>query len=166
MKLSINPYFHHDGIPTFRDSEIAECYDQMESDGTLESVLYDGRIRHRNDFVKYMTSPAVQFFMGTIDGNRAGFGWLSNIEPKMARVHFCIFSPFWGKFIHEIMNSMGRKVLEIFNLDILIGIIPERNIKAINYISRCNCTDLGKLPFGCIDKEGNSLSARIFYFVR
>lgn len=166
MKTTAMPYAHYDGIPTLRDSDIVALWERMREDGTTDIVFYDGIIDDQYKFLAYMKSSRVQLFIGKIEGKTMGFGWLSHIEAKMARIHFCVFKRFWGAGVHSIVNRFASDILRQTGLDIIMGIIPSWNVKATKYVEKCGYTILGEMPFGCVDKHGNSHPATIVYYER
>lgn len=166
MKAKVIPLVYYDGLPTFRDSDMINFYHRTIDEELNDSMFFDGGIKNVSDFLTYMKSNNVLFLTLNIDGKTAGFGWLSHFDQKMARGHFCIFKEFWGRPIHDAFNEMAGQILQYTGLDLIMGIIPSVNIKAVKFVLKCGYRLVGEIPCGCIDKDGNPLPSTIVYYAR
>lgn len=164
--ITIRPYVHCDGIPTMRDSSIVGLYDLMERDGTAETVFFDGMIKNGQDFLNYIKSPGVVLLVANSKDTPVGCGWLNGFESNTARAHFCLFSEGWGGNSVNIGKKMVEKAISIFGLDMLIGMIPSINERAINFSLACGAKLAGEFPFGSVDASGKSYRTTILYYVR
>ncbi len=131
----IIPYTHHDGVPTFRDSEIGAWFARMEAERTLRRLFFDGTVIYAQDLVKLAKTPGVYLFTvwtereggsrkseggekdiaaGTplpqeeSDAEMAAFFWLRDFIGNAAFLHHAVFKKFWGREARRI----GRFVLE------------------------------------------------------
>jgi hypothetical protein len=165
MSIVIRPYIHCDGIPTFRDSDLLNLFDLMCRDKTDKIVFMDGHIKCGNDFVTFIKSGAALTFVAMNLDDPAGFGYLTHFENRTARAHFCIFSKYWGNGSIDIGKKLVSKAIESTGLDMLIGMIPEFNTKAIDFSLKCGAKLLGVLPFGSTNQSG-SYPTTVLYYTR
>jgi len=165
--IEIMPYVKFDGIPTFRDSDIKSLYETMEKDGTASIVFFDDGIKSSHDFLEFMNTPGIMLFVARKDNVPIGCGWLSHFENRTARAHFCVFKDGWGEGSVIIGRKMVEGAMEAFSdIDMLIGMLPTINTKAIDFAIRCGAQLVGEFPFGTIDGFGNSYPTSILYYVR
>ena len=146
--MNITPYMHYDGIPTFRDSFIESLYDKMVRDGTDKTVFYGGDVLSRRDFLNKMKSVGTVLIVAVEDNTSLACGWINGFECNIARVHFCLFSEVWGERSIEIGKEMIEKALSLTGCDMLTGMIPEKNKRAIDFSIKCGAKLMGILPYG------------------
>ena len=162
--MKVLPYATHDGIPTMRDSDIIKLYGMMVRDKTDKTVFYDGIIDNSLKFLSFMRSPENILFVVS-EGGPVGCGWLNHFERNFAQAHFCVFSEGWPKAI-EIGKVLIESALHHTGLDMLIGHIPDGNPGALGFAQKCGAQLLGRLPFGGVDKDGESCPTSIVYYTR
>ena len=166
----IVPYLCVDGIPTWRDSDIARVYDQIVSEELYQTMFATEFEMPRDLFISMMKSSST-IFMGVLDkdGVVAGIGWLNRFEGKIARMHFCVFKKWWGRsaeimgtireYIHSLKGEDGSPLFIRF-----IGYIPSRNIFAVKCALRDGCTLCGIIPNYFWDyTNGKSIEATVVY---
>ena len=148
MNLNFITYGKRDGIPNLTDSEILNLYDRMDDDGVIDTIFRDGTIRSREDFLHSVVSGYNLLYLVTAGDNPepAFVCWLNNLHGKMAMMHWSCFSRFWGdhsdtvgkyaieKLIH-MRDSEGRYIL-----DVLIGLVPIGNERALDFCQRVGGT--------------------------
>jgi hypothetical protein len=82
------------------------------------------------------------------NGNRVlGFALLAGMRPRRAFIHFAVFAA-TGLQIVEASKWVCDKILQAFDLDVLIGMIPETNVKAIRLGELIGFEFCGFFPFG------------------
>ena len=170
-RIEVIPYLEFDGIRTFRDSDIMELYTRMEKDGTAPTVFSDGAINNADEFLAIMKNGNNMLYVIFVDGERSGVIWLNRFEARFARCHWCLFSNQWGEHSVEI----GRYTLQTiirdkapdgsYFQDMLMGIIPSSNKRAIEYCEKCGGTIQGEIPFAALS-EGKSVSGTVIYYTR
>lgn len=165
--ITIRPYVRCDGIPTFRDSELVALYNLMVRDCT-EKTLFPGQsVKSGSDFVMMAKSKNVMLFVALDGNNYAGFGYLNGFENGMARAHFCIFSEYWGAQSVEVGREMVEKAIQSTGLDMLVGLIPSSNRRAILFSQKCGARLMpGMFPYGSVDDDGKPCSTAILYYMR
>lgn len=180
-EYSIVPYAVHDGVPTFRDSEIAEWFARLEREDTLRKLFFDGTVIYAKDLIRLVKTPGVFFFTvwteGKDPGSRVhGLGeekketevemaalfWLTDFIGNAAFLHHVIFKKFWGRESKRI----GRHVLEfIFGVGngdqkplvgTLLGLTPVNNIPAVKYARAVGMKPAGRVPGIFYDVYDNS----------
>ena len=164
--MKILPYTKYDGIPTLRDSDIAGFYEKMVRDKTADIVFYDGMIKDWQDFLSFVTSPKVLFFVAHDGAESVGCGWLTDIKHKSAQAHFCMFSEIWDKNSVEVGRAIINAVYSFTTIELLIGYVPEINPVALKFAKKCGAVELGKMPCGSVDKNGVSHPTTIVYYAR
>lgn len=164
--ITVRAYVQFDGIPTMRDSQIETLFHLMERDGTRKLVFYDGSIKTSKDFLAYMKSPQNVLLVAYEGEAPLAFGWLNHFEQNTAQAHFCFFAETWDGLSIEIGKALIGKSLGFFNLDMLIGHVPQWNTAAVKFAIKCGAKLLGDLPYGVVDEDGQSHPMTILYYVR
>jgi hypothetical protein len=67
------PYAAHDGVPSFRDSEIAGWFERLEAEALLRRLFFDGSVIYAADFVRLVKAPGVYFFTVWTGQEESGF---------------------------------------------------------------------------------------------
>lgn len=164
MKIRIIPYQEIDGIRTFTDSFIKDLYNRAIVDN-LEYVFGDGSIDSPETFLAAMKSGNNQLFVIDVDGNKTvGFVWVNRFESRFARGHFCFFREFWGR----VPVEAGKKFLKecVKPLDMIMGIVPYANWRAILFCTKIGMEVVGVLPKSCWNKrKKKSEDGVIVYYV-
>jgi len=168
--IKVKPYMIVDGIPTFPDSVIKSFWDQMEVDGTIETVFCDGKINTREQWLANVKSGGTVFCIAIRDGDPVGLGWINRMEKKKAWGHFCLFSNGWGLGSEQIGKAMLNFFFGLDNgkaFDIFMGMLPTSNQAAVAYLVKCGANIIGKVRNGLWNEhKGESESATLIYFER
>lgn len=138
------PYCQVDGIPTYKDSELADLYDRLD-EGTRAIVFSDGKINSADDFVTYLRSGDCCFWNCWYRGNNVGFFWINRIETTHAYFHYTFFREHWGR---KTTVPVGKAVLR-FILDqvpLLLAMTPATNRLNRAYAKAIGCTEVGVIP--------------------
>ncbi len=165
--IELVPYVKLNGEWTVPDNVMAAIYYQMKIDGTLDTVFYDGKVNSPEELVSLMKDPINLPVVTLVDKKISGIYWLSGVSNNYAFGHFCAFKNAWGKYTKEI----AQRVLDYwfsfpskdgFLFDVIIGMIPEFNERAIRYAE-----DIGFSRVGAIPKMANKkYSVVILYRLR
>lgn len=164
------PYIMIDGVPTFTNSFIKSLYRRMEKDKSATTVFLDGSVKDEDQFLDMMMYLDNALWILNVEKEIGGVVWLNNFEKKRAWFHFCFFSNIWGKNTVEIGKEcistlLGLKKGDEYEFDLLTGIVPERNEKALKWCSKMNFKILGRLPSGVWNDELQQSEAGIIYYV-
>lgn len=170
-QYSIIPYTQHDGVPTFRDSEIGAWFARIEAENTLSRLFFDGTVISAKDLVKLAKSPGVYLFTvwgektvhgekkengenenGPTDVEMVGFFWLRDFIGNAAFLHHVIFKKFWGpearligRFVLEYVFGVGPEK-QTPMVGTLLGLTPYNNIPAMRFARDIGMKMAGKLP--------------------
>lgn len=152
------PYFHVDGVPTFKDSQIMELWHRMEREGTAKRVFYGGTVLSAQDFLAYMKDPENHLWVFVEDGKPVAFFWLNNFEGRTARIHFCAFKAVWGDQARKIGADALKLCLEDRDgegplLDCLIGYTPAKNRLVRRFIREIGMETVGEVPALLFDAQ-------------
>ena len=168
-RIEIIPYIHIDGVPTFKDSDIMSFYDRMVKDGTADDVFQDGSIRSAENFLDAMKGPNNFLIVGHWQCEPAGVMWANRFQSKFAQNHFCAFSEFWGN--PNILLQCGRYgslyMLEHLGLDMIMGLVPSYNKRAIKIVVASGGKIIGELPKGSFNiRTGKSEPTVVLSYTR
>jgi hypothetical protein len=157
---------------TLPDEVILSIAKQCEREGTFRRVFYEGHIRTPEDFLAMMQKPAnvpAFLFRGS---EPLGFAWLNGLSGNLGFAHFCFLKAAWG----ADSEQMGRLLLKYWLsldagkgpiLDVVIGVIPQTNEKAVKFVERIGFVRLGAIPQILKDAyTGDRTAAVILYFSR
>lgn len=171
MKIELLPYAEIDGISTMTNSFVMGLYDRMKEDGTADIVFYDGSVRDADGFLRKMRYENIALYAVYADQKLAGVVWLNGFEGRVARCHWCVFSPYWAKGSVEIGKASLRKILAIkerggaYLYDMLLGILPSSNERAVRYCLKCGGRKAGVVP-NLVCMNGKSAEGTIIYYTR
>lgn len=167
------PYVKPDGIPTFRNSELAEMYNRADREGWLNQMFHDGTVKNEIDFVKHVTAPHVMFWGLFCEGELMGFFYVNRIERTCAHLHFAFFSKWWAT--PESLKG-GRRVLETLLVDdvdgrplfeLLLGAYPSWNKHVLAYVHKFGAHTVTEVPhLMWSERKGKSVEGTIVSITR
>lgn len=169
----VMPYCEVDGIRTFKDSEVKSFFERIERDGLKEIVFMHGDIPTADAFLQEMKSGRSLLYVVYADELQAGLIWLNRFEGKTCRVHFTSFSESWEMDTVEIGRCAIRQIMYMqtglgeYVFDVLLGLTPSRNVRAIRWLEKVGLKKVGKIP-GCMwdDKAHESVDGTLMYLTR
>lgn len=95
-----------------------------------------------------------------------GFVLLAGLRPRRAFFHFAWFKAV-GLQIVEASKWVCDRILELYDLDVLIGMIPETNERAIKLAERTGFEFCGFFPFGSyVQRLRRSVTTQVYCYVR
>jgi hypothetical protein len=163
---------------TLSDDRVIGFYFRMEQDGTLDTVFHDGSMQSAWDFLEKMKDPRGQLFL-VADVTAKGFPrdiaiiWLNDFQARWAQFHFCVFSNAWGEGIDEIGQKVIRQIMTMktndgsrYLHDMILGIVPSWNERAIEYVKEVGGRVMCELPCACLDRESHSGPGVLFCATR
>lgn len=116
---------------------------QAYEEGWGEDMFHDGTIATCLEFVEYVTSSYVMFWVVYCGNEPLAFVWLNRIEQTYAYLHFGVFKKWWST---EESVEAGKQVLEMLLVEefgggkpmfeLILGMLPSWNRHAIRYIRR------------------------------
>jgi len=151
-KIVLVPYAVKDGIPTFRNSELARMYQQVYEEGWGPELFNDGSINSVDDFVSCMVSPGVMFWGLFCNNELMAIAWLNRIERTHAHVHYGIFKN-WRKsaevaeaqrmfFDQMLAQEYNGKTL----FEVIIASTPVTCTRMFPLLDRLGFRRVGEIP--------------------
>lgn len=170
MEIDLLQYAARDGILSFPDSFIRGLYLQMVKDKTHKTVFFDGCVQDEHQFLQMMKFGHNSLFVVKVDDHISGIVWLNNFEARFAWFHFCFFSNVWGEDTTKIGKYCVLELLHMENgdgylFDMLCGLVPESNAKAINWCHKMNFEILGRLPCSVFNAELQKSGTGVIFYV-
>lgn len=142
----IYPYSKVNGVWSIPDSHLELAFYKMVRDKTLKIVFWDGKVKTKNEFIMYMQTDG-NFPLFIYDKSELiGFAWLNSIGQNFAFAHFCMFYENWGKDKSKIIDDVFGYWRSFDLFDVILGIIPATNKKAISFLSKAGFVKLGAIP--------------------
>lgn len=144
----------------------------MVKEGTSRVVFYDGTVNTSSDFISIMTKDSVHPFIVAHKGSIVLVAWLTDLAPKSAHIHFFSFS---GCARHSrycaielVTYLMAMKYEDdSFCFDVLIGMTPENNRRAFNFVLKSGFRHVGTIPLAAyIHDEDRSVDILVSAFTR
>jgi hypothetical protein len=125
----------------------------LKSDGNLEIVFYDGKIKTPSVLVGLLQNPENYPVFVLVDGHLRGLAWFNDLRDGHATAHFCVFKEAWG----VIAREMGKKVLDYWFsfphpsgsgplLNLVLGVTPSHYTWALRFISQIGFKQVGEVP--------------------
>lgn len=167
------PYTDVDGRMTVPDQSILELYGQLLFEGLVPIVFCQGSVKSPGDLLMIFKKPDnISVFVIDEDYTIGGFAFLNGVSRNSAYVHFCFLKRMWGKKSTEAGGALLNYWFSIPGrsgplFDVLLGIIPETNRRAIRYIKRLGWTTLGVIPEICYDAyRDQNMGGLVSYLAR
>jgi hypothetical protein len=153
-RTTLKSYKAIDGIPTFRDSEVAHLFEKAKEERLLPLVMYNvDPATPISAFVRMFTIGGGRLlWLVFYDGKLAGWGWLDDITNRTARSHFCLFR--WVSRA-KLSEEIGRDMfVELFNLkfrnEITLQVIraemPAFNKPGLWFLENIGLKAIGEIP--------------------
>lgn len=171
-EIGLMPYVEINGTRTVSDDDMEKFFQRIQQDGSANIVFYGDKIKTAKDFISFMKDTKNFPTIITVDGLISGIVWLNGISKNYAFGHFCLLRNTWGEHTLHI----GQKVLDYWFsindkhgdpvLDVIIGIVPSFNTKALKFIERLGFKRVGEIPKMVKDDMGNQHSSVISYYER
>jgi len=171
--VQLIPYVEVDGIRTFKDSEIIALYDRTVRDGTAKALFHDGEIGSAKEFLTSIKFGENRLFVVLVLNEIAGVFWLNRFKGRSCYVHFTTFSHVWGKNSVEVGRAAIRKAMHMatdaegYTFDVLLGLIPSWNQRAIRWTLDVGFEACGDIPNAIWDSDqGKSVQGTLMYLTR
>lgn len=166
MKFHFRLYVKVDGVPTFRDSDLAKFYDRICEQEIDQLVFHDGSIITKQEWVESVKSNGTLFWAVYTSAfvDPVGLIWVNRMEKTSCEGHFVFFKEHWGT---DIPKNAGRKFLTMIvkHFPVVMGVIPSWNKCAIKYCLDIGMTKLGKIPNGLYcQSKGKPIEATVLYY--
>lgn len=146
----------HDRLPDYW----RHVWQRLEQEGVAGTVFCDGSVGDADAFAELMACVHVHPFVVFRGEDPAALVWLTNLEGRMCRGHFCVFKKYWnisrhiGSFVASFL--LNQKYDDgSYCFDVLVGMIPKINMKAVNVAKKAGFVYSGSIPFGAFISEEN-----------
>lgn len=133
-------------------------WDRMIQEDLAGAVFCDGSVEDATTFAEHMGCWHVHPFCVFRGADLVALVWLTNLEGRMCRGHFCVFRKYWPESRH-IGSFVRSSLLEqkyadgSYCFDVLVGMIPKINARAVNVAKKSGFVYVGAIPFGAWIKE-------------
>jgi hypothetical protein len=149
--IALVPYARVGGEWTLSSGVLLGFAARAANEHVLETVFADGAVRTPQDFLEMMQEPDnVPIFV--FSGQECvAAGWLNGCAGNAALGHFIVLRAGRG----EIARQAGKLVLNYWCsfrvldkplFDVILGIIPSENYRAIRFAREIGLTELGEIP--------------------
>ena len=147
MSLEIFPYVCIDSQWSLSDSVMSAIWLQLEQEGKIEQLFYDGAIRDVTGWLHHLKQPRI--FAAVIADMDKGvpvhMAWLTDVADGVAWAHHTAI----GKYCRGVWEKY-LEYWKTFNLRILLGMTPETNELAVKFLKKiCKFTIVGVIPQIC-----------------
>jgi hypothetical protein len=135
-----------------------DVWERLLAESTAGAVFCDGSVESGADFVEMMSAGHVHPFVVFCGGDLGAIVWLTNLEGRMCRGHFCVMKKYWGVsryFGEHVLTTLLSQKYEngTYCFDVIVGMIPKINIRAINVAKKSGFVYSGVIPSGAWIKE-------------
>lgn len=136
----------------------SRIWGQMCDESTAGVVFCDGSVETSEQFCEMMGAGHVHPFCVYCNGDLGAVVWLTNLEGRMCRGHFCVMKKYWGasRYLGEfaLQTLLSYKFEDGSHcFDSIVAMIPKINIRAINVAKKAGFVYCGTIPFGAWVKE-------------
>jgi hypothetical protein len=146
------PYVTVGGVPTLTDRDIARLYQRLDDEGSVRRLFFDGAVRSAADLIGHFKHPGNMCYLVGYNGDVVGFYWLDNFVQCSCQLHYVFFKAFWGESARTVgrwvLNEMitQRDINGKYCIDVIIGMVPERNRLAVHYSRQVGMQWIGVIP--------------------
>jgi hypothetical protein len=150
MSIVLIPYVNLGPRWSLEDQVMVEIYRLMDKEGSARTVFCSGTVTDPESFLSFAKDKRNQIVTAWDEGI-LGIGWINGIQENFCFAHFSMFKQAWG----TQSLSVGRMFLDYwFGMKIngtplfrvIIGMIPEDNRRAINFIKKLGLIQSGYIP--------------------
>ena len=128
----------------------------IEEDKLKDIVFVNGSIVTFFDFLTLVKTKALPTLVLDEASIPVATGWLTDVSYKSAFAHFLFFKHMWG---NDSNADIGNMMLDFWfnklNLNLIIGIIPEKNKLALNYIKQLGFISHDTIPHLIQSEDGD-----------
>lgn len=150
---------------------LVRIFHRLKAEGLYETCFHENPTMSFSDFMRFFTKPntLLQLCVVTDDDgvpqDIAGLTWLSEFEQlpthRRATGSFCFFREYWDpKWTEEFAKRMLAYWFETLQVNVLVGMTPKMNRRAIAYCKRMGFQYTAELP-GYTSFMGRQCSAML-----
>jgi hypothetical protein len=169
-KISIWPVVAVAGkIPMVPEELLREVWRQMVQENKAFTVFYDGHIRTEDDWIRFVydSGNVVILLVETDTPRVAAVAWLNSPGPNFAFGHFCVLGKTLPGLGEKVLNFWAnlRNPASIRYYDMILGLIPESNQKAQEYVAALGFELVGRIPKVCTMAYHDRVEAGVLWHV-
>lgn len=165
-KFTIFPLVQmQDGQWSIPDEVLIDVWRQIEAEGKVPKLMYDGTIRTPFEWIAFLKRPGTYPAL-VVDNEKktvVHIAWLKDIFDIGAWAHHCSV----GQYRRGAWEAvLGHWKKYFTGLKILLGLTPITNAPALKFLSRiCKFTVVGEIPQMCnLAYDGRRASAVLSYY--
>lgn len=148
-KFTIYPVVQIDGKWSVPDEVLVGIWAQIEAEGKVQHLMYDGTIRTPIDWVAFLHRPGT-FPLLVVDPDQktvVHIAWLKDLFDVGGWVHHCSV----GRYQRGAWEAVRDHWRQYFTgVKLLLGLTPVTNEKAVKFLERiCKFTIVGTVPQMC-----------------
>lgn len=147
MSLQVYPYVPINQGWSISDSVMAAIWLQLEQEGKVEHLFYDGSIRDIIGWLSHLKQPGTfPLVVADIDKSiPVHIAWLKDVADGVAWAHHCSI----GKYRMGAWETV-LEYWQLMPLRILLGLTPESNARAVKFLEKiCHFHIVGTVPEVC-----------------
>ena len=138
--MMIVPY---DGKGNIPEHVFHWIWDRMKKEKLVDIVFSEGGVEDVYQFTELMMNK-VWPFVAFEGAEPVALGWLTDINNGRGFGHLCLF-----KSGRNMKKEIGEQTLDLWfkgGMELILGTVPNRNKKAINYVKHFGFTEVGEIP--------------------
>ena len=145
--LQIYPYVHTGEGWSIADSVMAGIWFQLEQEGKVEHLFYDGAVKDVTDWLAHIKQPRV-FPIVVADVEKhipVHVCWLTDVADGIAWAHHAALGKYHRGVWETVIDYWSK-----FELRLLLGMTPETNERAVKFLRKiCKFQVVGVIPGLC-----------------
>jgi RimJ/RimL family protein N-acetyltransferase len=148
------PYVVQEGM--FAPEDLISLHNRIKEEGLWDTVFHDNPQMNLLEFMNFFSARGVMLqIIHTVEGDviqdKAAIAWLSGVEQYgdslRAIASFCVFRDYQNPVIVDRMAKMVFSYwFDELGMEIVIGMTPESNSHAVNFIKRIGFIEIGRIP--------------------
>lgn len=146
--LQIFPYVAIEGGWSLSDSVMTAIFLQLEQEGKIEHLFYDGSVRDVIGWLEFIKRPG-NFIVVVADMEAQRpihIAWLNNVADGVAWAHHASL----GKYKRGVWELIRDYWAETGVIRLLLGLTPVTNEKAVKFLQKiCKFEVVGEIPDIC-----------------
>ena len=168
--VEVTPMYEENGQANFSDKILGQIFRRIVREEIVYKLFYDGSVRNTQDFREFIQNPDHQMFFVKFNGKEVGFFWLINFRQKSFFINYCLYKEFLGETALTISKICIDYIFKRSNtdgdylVDVLLGLTPDNNRLAVNFLLKNDMTILGKVPGFLYDSIEDKTVAGIFSY--
>ena len=152
-EVTLVPFVKQDDAWIASDEFLASLYQRTQDQGLVKTVFWEGGVHDHQGFIEMAKRKRTAMVFVFRGNNCAGYAWLAPIVSNYALPHFCFFKDYWGDTSKELAETVIDYCFSFPTLDgedrlfdVLVGIIPDFNVRAHRFVESIGAKKVGVIP--------------------